>query len=155
MAIPVDAVALARQLVAAPEDVWLLDLRPAGPADLRRIPGAMALPAGDVDAAVVASLSPTRQLVVYGKGDLRELPAGVTSFSGQVVVLTGGWNAWQAAVLTPPVPPTTPTPALVAEFQMRNALHARFTGATAAVPVKVEIKSVSSAASGPRKGGGC
>jgi len=155
MAVPIDAVALARQLVASPQDLWLLDLRPAGPADRPRIPGAMILPSGDRDAAVVAGLSPTRRLVVYGDGDLPALPPGVAGYPGEVVVLTGGWSAWQAAVLSAPVPPATPTPALLAEFQMRNALHARFTGAAAAAPVKVEIKPVSSTASGPKKGGGC
>jgi hypothetical protein len=155
IAVPIDAVALARQIVAAPQDLWLLDLRPAGPSDLPRIPGAMTLPADDADAALAASLSPTRRLVVYGEGDLQKLPAGVARYPGEVAVLTGGWNEWQAAVLSPPVPPATPTPALVAEFQLKNALHARFTGAAAAEPVKVEIKPVTSKASGPKKGGGC
>ena len=155
IAVPIDAVALARQIVAAPQDVWLLDLRPAGPSDRRRIPGAMTLPADDADAALAASLSPTRRLVVYGEGDLQKLPAGVARYPGEVAVLTGGWIAWQVAVLSPPVPPATPTTALVAEFQLRNALHARFTGAAAAEPVKVEIKPVTPKASGPKKGGGC
>jgi hypothetical protein len=150
-----DAVELARELVSAPQDLWLLDLRTEGAAGQERIPGAIALQPEDPSAAIVGSLSPARKLVVYAQRDSAALPDGVKRYPGELFVLAGGWEAWKAAVLTAPAPPASPTPALIAQFQLQSALHARFTGAAIAAPVKVEIKPVSATASGPKKGGGC
>ncbi len=147
--------ALARQLVTAPREIWLLDLRPGSLPD--RIPGAIVLPDGDSKADLAAGLSPTRPLVVYAQRDLAKLPDGVRRFPGEVRVLAGGYEAWQSAILAPPVPPESPTPALIAEFRVQSALHAHFTGATDVEAPKVELKPVAAAApaSGPKKGGGC
>ncbi len=144
---------LARVLVTAPETIWIVDLRPDAAAAKERIPGAMAPPAGDTGAAFAADLIPTRRLVAYGASSAAVLPAGIGRFAGDVYVLEGGFEGWTSAVLTAPVPPVKPTPDLVGRFQMANALHARFTGATAAAPV--EIRPVANAPTGPRKGGGC
>ena len=149
------ASALARQLVTSPQGIWLLDVRPAGVPARDRIPGALTLPEGDVKADLAAGLSPTRPLVVYARRDLAVLPEGVQRFAGEVRVLAGGFDAWQAAILTPPVPPENPTPLLIAEFRLTTALHAHFTGAAATEAPKVELKPAAVAASGPRKGGGC
>ena len=150
-----DAVDLAGQLVASPQEIWLLDLRPGGVAGLERIPGAIALDAADPNAAVVGSLAATRKLVVYSQREPAVLPDGVKRYPGELYVLVGGWEAWKSAVLTAPAPPTTPTPALIADFRLRTALHARFTGALVTEPVKLQVKPVSTAAAGPKKGGGC
>jgi len=149
------APALARQLVAAPRGVWLLDVRPAGVPAPDRIPGAIALAEGDTKADLAAGLSPTRPLVVYAQRDLPELPDGVRRFSGEIRVLAGGYDAWQAAILTPPAPPEKPTPLLIAEFRLTTALHAHFTGATAVEAPRVELKPAAAAVPGPKKGGGC
>jgi hypothetical protein len=149
------ASALARQLVTSPQGVWLLDVRATGVAAQNRIPGAFALPQGDEKAEFAAALSPTRPLVVYAQRDLAELPEGVRRFPGDVVVLRGGYDAWQAAILTPPVPPENPTPVLIAEFRLTTALQAHFTGGAAVEPPKVELKPAAAAAAGPKKGGGC
>ncbi|MCL4807609.1 MAG: hypothetical protein KJ062_07425, partial [Thermoanaerobaculia bacterium] len=67
--------------------------------------------------------------------------------------LAGGWEAWKTSVLAPPGPPAEPTPALVAEFRMKSALHGYFTGASAPPPPKLVPRAV--AAPAPKKGGGC
>jgi hypothetical protein len=113
----------------------------------------MAPSAGDAQAAFAADLAPTRRLVAYGATGAAVLPDGVRKFPGDVYVLEGGFEGWMSAVLTAPVPPVNPTPDLVARFQLASALHARFTGASAAAPV--EIRPVANVPTGPRKGGGC
>ncbi len=151
----IGAVDLARQLVAAPQDWWLVDLRPGEFPAKERLPGAMAMPADDPDGAFAASLAATRKLVVYSKGDVAALPEGVRRFGGDVVVLEGGWDAWRSAILTAPAPPASPTPSLVARFELQSALHAHFTGAAAAPTPRIEVRPVSAPVSSPKKGGGC
>lgn len=151
----IEPVELARQLIAAPEDLWVLDLRRPETAAHGRISGAMTLSSDDPTASRVALLAPTRRLVVFAQGDVPALPEGVLRFGGQISVLRGGYDAWRAAVLAAPIPPESPTPALVAEFRLKSALHSRYTGAAAAEPPKIELKPSALPASGPRKGGGC
>lgn len=150
----IEPVELARHLIAAPQDFWVVDLR-SDAAAKGRIPGAMTLSSDDPGASQVARLSPTRRLIVYAQGDPVALPQGVLRFGGEITVLRGGYEAWQAAVLAPPLPPESPTPALVAEFRLKNALHSRYTGAAAAEPPRIELKPSMPAAPAPRKGGGC
>ncbi len=151
----IEPIELARQLIAAPQDVWIVDLRRSGDTARGRIPGAMTLPSDDPRAERVARLAPSRKLVVFDQGDVPALPEGVLRFGGQTSVLRGGYAAWQAEVLAAPIPPQSPTPALIAEFRFKSALHSRYTGAAAAEPPRIELKPIAPPASGPRKGGGC
>jgi rhodanese-related sulfurtransferase len=144
---------LAREVVMAPETLWIVDLRAGASAAKERIPGAMAPPEGDEKVAFAADLAPTRRLVAYAASGVAILPDGVRKFPGDVYLLEGGFEGWTSAVLTAPVPPANPTPDLVARFQLASALHARFTGAAAAAPV--EIRPVANLPTGPKKGGGC
>lgn len=148
------ALDLARQLVASPDDFWLLDLRASTATP--RIPGALALPSEDPTATFVARLAPTRKLVVYSGGDATELPTAVRRYRGPVLVLDGGYPAWTAAALTPPAPPENPTPSQVAELKLRSALHAHYTGAAAAPPPpRIDVKPSAPSPAEPKKGGGC
>jgi len=146
---------LARQLIANPQDFWVVDLRRPDAAARGRIPGAMTLSSDDPGGSQVARLSPTRRLVVYAQGDPAALPQGVRQFGGEITALRGGYDAWRVAVLAPPLPPESPTPALISEFRLKNALHSRYTGAAAAEPPRIELKPMAPPASAPRKGGGC
>ena len=149
----IGAVELAQKVVASPRDLWLLDLR--APKDAaEKIPGTLALPEGSTPEAFAATLPSTRTLVVYAQGDVAALPAGLRSFSGEVLALAGGFDAWKASVLTAPEPPAEPTPALVAEFRARSALNGYFTGAAAA-PAPAPVVKAAAPAAAPRKGGGC
>jgi hypothetical protein len=150
----ITAVDLAMALVSSPDAYWVVDLRPPSAGDVKRIPGAMAPTAQDPDASFLSGLAPTRALVVYGDGDLTSLPPAARLFGGELLSVRGGWGAWQREILESPVPPKDATPPLVADFRMRQALHARFTGAAAA-GVPVEIRRNLTTAAAPRKGGGC
>jgi hypothetical protein len=147
------ALELAQEIVADPQRLWLVDLRDPVPAAADRIPGTAPLPEGTTAAAYAATLPPTRTLVVYAEGDLSSLPGELAAFSGEVLALSGGWAAWKASVLAPPTPPAEPTPALIAQFRMKSALHGYFTGASAPPPPKLVPRAV--AAPAPKKGGGC
>ncbi len=151
----VGAVELARMIVAAPQELWILDLRDAkaGPA-AERIPGTVTLPEGTTAATFAATLPATRTLVAYAQGDVAELPEGLRSFPGEVLVLAGGFDSWKSSVLAAPQPPVEPTPTLIAEFRMKSALNGYFTGAAAAPPPKLVVKAVATSAA-PKKGGGC
>ncbi|HYN40481.1 MAG TPA: hypothetical protein VE129_01795, partial [Thermoanaerobaculia bacterium] len=151
----IGAVELAQKIVAAPQELWILDLRDtkAAPAT-GRIPGTMTLPEGTTAVKFAATLPATRTLVTYAQGDVVALPEGLRAFPGEVLVLSGGFDAWKGAVLAMPQPPAEPTPVLIAQFRMKSALNGYFTGAAAAPPPKLVVKAVATSAA-PKKGGGC
>jgi hypothetical protein len=152
----IGASTLAAQLVSAPGDLWLVDLRGEQVAVKDRIPGAIALPGGTKGDDFLAQASPRRTLVLYGQKNLAAVPAGARNFGGKVAVLQGGYEAFQEGYLQKPAPPAEATPVLVAEYRLKNALYQRFTGVRSAPePVKVEIKATAGAAAAPKKGGGC
>lgn len=150
---PLGAVALATQIVAHPTDVFIVDLRAPADCAAARIPGALCLTAEDPDAAMIADFPATRTLVVYDADGTAALPAGVAAYAGPTRRLEGGYAAWTRRVLTAPEPPAVATPDQVADYRMKVALHARFTGQKAAkAPVMVRPKAVKRAI---KKGGGC
>lgn len=156
---PIDRIAastLADQLVRAPEDLWLVDVRGEAVPALGRIAGAIPLPAGPKGDEFLSQLAPGRTLVLYGQKDLAAVPEGARKFGGKLAVLQGGYEAFQATVLTKPAPPAEATPVLIAEYRVKSALYQRFTGVQSAPePVKVEIKTSAGAGAAPKKGGGC
>ena len=150
----IGAVELAQKIVASPQGLWILDLRDPRSAGKETIPGTVTLPEGTSAAKFAATLPATRTLVAYGEGDVAALPAEIRAFPGEVLVLSGGFDAWKGAVLAAPVPPADPTPTLIAEFRMKSALNGYFTGAAAAPAPKLVVKAVATSAA-PKKGGGC
>ena len=110
--------------------------------------------AEDADAAFVADLPVTRTLIVYGNGDIGDLPASVTSFEGDVLILEGGYDAFAAAILTAPELGEDATPAEIDDYRLRSALHAHFTGsAIQSAPPPKPGKKIKRA--GSKKEGGC
>ena len=151
----IGAVELAQKIVAAPQELWILDLRdPKAAPVTERIPGTVTLPEGTTAAKFAATLPATRTLVAYAQGDVAVLPEGLRAFPGEVLVLSGGFDAWKGAVLATPQSPAEPTPVLIAEFRMKSALNGYFTGVAAAPPPKLVVKAVATSAA-PKKGGGC
>ena len=144
---------LAERLIAAPQSVYLVDLRDPAACEKRRLAGALCLSVGDPEAGFAATLPSTRVLVVYGEGDLQALPAAVSAFAGQVVAVAGGWAAIEDRLLTQPeLAPGAPVEA-VARWKRRSAVVAHFTGAKpVAVARPVKVKMVRRAV---KKGGGC
>ena len=150
----IGAVELAQKIVAAPQELWILDLRAPDAAGKERIPGTVTLPEGTTAAKFAATLPATRTLVAYAQDDLSAIPEEVRAFPGEVLVLAGGFDSWKSSVLAAPQPPVEPTPTLIAEFRMKSALNGYFTGAAAAPPPKLVVKAVATSAA-PKKGGGC
>ena len=131
---PIDPLTLARTLVERPDTVRVVDLRAPTACEQRRIPGAMCLPADDLEGKFLAELPGTRHLVLYGATDLPSLPGPASRFPGPVLVLAGGFAAFERAILTAPAAPSPATPEALAQFRLLSALHAKFTGAAAAPP---------------------
>ena len=152
----ISAVELAKQLIASPQSWWVVDLRAEAAAEKGRIPGAIVVGPDEKGAAAAGGLAATRKLVVYAQGDLAAPPEGVKRFAGEVFVLMGGYDAWKAEVLTAPKAPENPTAAQSADFKVRAALYARYTGAAQAVgPARSEARPAAAPAAEPKKGGGC
>ena len=152
----IGAVELAKQLVASPQSWWVVDLRSEAVAEKGRLPGAIVVGPEEKGAAAAANLAATRKLVIYSQGDLAAPPEGVKRFAGEIYVLKGGYDAWKAEVLTAPKLPENPTAAQSADFKVRAALYARYTGAAAtAGPARPEPRPAAAPVAEPKKGGGC
>jgi len=146
-------VEFAQMAIEDPSGYYLVDLRVLD-SGAERIPGALSVSADDPEASFVSDLPTTRALIVYDQDDISRLPASVDSFEGDVLILEGGYNAFAAGILEPPVLDDNPSPAQLEDYKMRGALHAHFTGASiqeAPAPVrpKKQIRRAS------KKEGGC
>jgi hypothetical protein len=149
----VTPVEFAQMAIEDPTSYFLVDLRVLDDG-AERVPGALAVTAEDTDAAFVSDLPVTRTLIVYGNGEIGDLPATVTSFEGDVLILEGGYDAFAAEILTAPELGEDTTPAQIEEYQLRSALHAHFTGsAIQSAPPPKPGKKIKRA--GSKKEGGC
>ena len=143
---------LAQLLVQDPSSMHLVDLRDAGRCKARTIPGAICRQAGGDD-SFIKDLPATRKLVLFDSGNLGPLPASVRGFGGPVMVLEGGYTSFHEQLLKTPSVPGKPTPASLADYRLRSALHGHFTGSrTAAKPVTIRPMKVKRKI---KKGGGC
>ena len=145
------SVDLANQLVERPSAQWIVDLRAPEACARERVPGAICLPEGE-DAGFLATLPPTRTLVLYGQGSLAAAPAAALAYGGTVALLDGGWDGFRADVLTAPAPPVEASAASRARFERAAALHGHFTGAEVQRAPPPKPKAVKRAV---KKGGGC
>lgn len=150
----VSAVDLAEDLSARPKAYFVVDLRPGEACQKKSIPGAMCLPADDADGAFMATLPATRTLVVYGQAEVTELPEAAKRFGGDVLALSGGFDAFDQAILTTPAVPEDPTPEAIARYRLLTALNGKFTG-KAAETKAVVIVPKAIAPPKVKKGGGC
>ena len=148
----VEPLALAERLAGHSDAAWVVDLRDHAACAKARVPSALCVPADDPDATFLATLPPTRPLVLYGAAGLDNLPAAASAFAGEVEVLRGGWAAFREQLLTAPVPPSQPTPESLAHFRRQRAVHGWLTGAKTQPPPSAAPRKVSR---GARKGGGC
>lgn len=148
-----DAMIFARSLIEQAGEYYVVDLRDPASCEARRIPGALCLSTDDPDGAFMKDLPPTRRLLLYGEGDLGDIPPNALAYEGEVLVLKGGFTGFTDQFLKPPAPPVDGTPAEFARFKVRSAIHGYLTGAKARPaparpkPIKMERKK--------KKGGGC
>jgi len=149
----VEALQLASDLLNAKGKLYVLDVRAPADCQAKRIPGAMCLTDDDMQAKMLATFPATRTLVVYDADGSAELPEGVFAYAGPVRRLRGGYAGFEAEVLSPPEPPSVPTPDAITEYRLKVALQAHYTGAkTEKAPVIIKPKAVKRAV---KKGGGC
>jgi hypothetical protein len=150
---PVTAVELARLAVEAPTSFYLVDLR-AGDDEMDRIPGAMPVPADDPEAGFVADLPVSRTLIVYDHDGTGTVPASVNAFEGTVRAVEGGYQRFEAEILTAPELPEGATAEQIELYRLKSALHAHFTGTavTSTPPPPAPKKQIKRT---DKKEGGC
>jgi hypothetical protein len=150
----VQPIALAELLVTKPGSVTLLDLREKAQCEERTIPTAVCKPAAEFSEDFVATgLQPTRTVVLFNGATIDQLPGHLDQFEGQILVVSGGFDAFRDQLLTPPNPPANPTQDALADYRLRSSLHAYFTGSRApAKAVKLAPRKVTRTL---KKGGGC
>ena len=77
----------------------------------------------------------------------------VGAFEGQVLIIEGGYEAFEAEILTAPELGESPSADAIREYELRSALHAYFTGASLkkapTVRPKIQLKRAG------KKEGGC
>ena len=143
---------LARSVVDEPWKVRVLDLRDAKACGEKRIPGSECVPPADLGKLGLSYVNPARTLVLVAEGDLPAPPKEALAYGGELWVLQGGWQAWQAFALEPPQPPGPgATPAGLELFRLRAGLQSALTGMKAAPPPP---PPTAAPAGPPRKGGG-
>lgn len=151
-----DSVMLARALIERPGAVQVVDLRTPAECVAKRVPGAMCRPADDTDGAFLGGLPATRTLVLYGAANLEEVPEGAKAFRGEIAVLTGGFPAFESSILAVGPAPADASSAAQADWRLRSALGAYFTGVKVqAPPPPVRSSAPAPIDTPPRKGGGC
>ncbi len=150
---PIAPVALAELLVTTPGELTLLDLRDKAACERRTLPTAVCQPATELTDEFVAGLRPTHTVVLVSEAKLEQLPPALHQFSGRLLVVEGGFEAFRAQLLDEPEPPANPTRESLADYQLRSSLHAYFTGTRApAKTVELKPRKVTRTL---KKGGGC
>ena len=150
----VGPVALAQEISSGHDEVYIVDLRDPEACQEERIRGAMCLSEDDPTGAFIADLAPTRTLVLYAEGAAEEVPVSASTYGGAVVLLAGGFQAFERRILREPRPPSEPTREAVKSYEVRAALHGYFTGSEApAAPVVARPTTV--VRQRARRGGGC
>jgi hypothetical protein len=149
----IGALELAELSIDDPASYFLVDVRPSATPE-KRIPGSLAIPEDDPDGAFLADLPATRKLILYSENDDATVPPGAGRFGGEVLVLRGGYRAFAAEILEPPKLPESPSASEIADYRMRSALHASFTGTAARVETP-QVQPRASAGPAKKKGGGC
>jgi Sulphur transport len=151
----IDAAELARRVLDAPWSVRVLDLRAMADCAARRVPGAQCVPREQLGTLRLGDETGAVDLVLVSDGDVTELPRDVAAYPGRVAALAGGWKAWEAYALTPPVAPAPGAlPAELETYRLRAGLASALTGMKAAPPPPAPT----AAPGGPGKkggGGGC
>jgi uncharacterized membrane protein YedE/YeeE len=150
--VPISAADLARRVFDSPWAVRVVDLRPTAECAAKRVPGAECVTPADLPKLQLAEASPARDLVIVGEGDLAAIPPAAAGFPGRLLVLAGGWKAWEAFALTPPPAPAPgAAPAEIEAYRLQAGIQSALTGMKAAPPPP---PPTAAPAGGAKKGGG-
>lgn len=149
----VEPLELAMALADLPDSYYLVDVRTPDACAKGTLPHATCLPEVDPEGNFLATLPPTRTLVLFGEGELAYVPTSALAYAGQLRTLAGGRADFQRLILTTPTPPIEASAESLSNYRLRAALHARFTGTKQKVEAPAPtIKPVTRAV---KKGGGC
>lgn len=151
--VPVGPEELARRIVDRPWRTRVLDLRAREACAARRVQGAECVPAAELAALRLGDASGAQDLLLVGDGAPGEVPPAAAAYPGRLLVLAGGWPAWEAYALTPPPAPAADAPAdALAAYRLRAGLAAALTGASA--PPPAAPAAAPATASTPRQSAG-
>lgn len=148
--IPVET--LAEQVLEAPWNVRVIDIRSREECAEQRIPHSECVPADELGDLGLQYSPGTRDLVIVGAGELEALPEAAYAYTGRTCVLGGGFEAWRRYALEAPEPPEgNADSAARAEYQLRAGLNKALTGVAPPPPPPVE----GFVAPPKPRGGGC
>ena len=147
---PVEA---ARLLIDQPRALFVVDLRqkPECSEGKDRLPYAICLE--DI-AAELADLPPERSLLAYGAGESKvdDLPAVLSDFPGELLLVSGGHDAWRSMILAKEPSREALASLSASDRALVPALHSYFTGTRVKAAAPVVRPKVKRKTSG---GGGC
>jgi hypothetical protein len=143
---------LAERIVAGDPDLMILDTRADPEA---RVPGSYPVALDSTAAAILAGAGEATDVVVIdADGTLETIPSSWPD-RPRYRVLEGGWEGWDAAVLTPATPANATAPELE-RVRYQNGLSAYFSGeGTQAVQVAPPPVMPSAGGGAAPKRGGC
>lgn len=145
---------LAHDVLRAPWELRVLDLRDLAACSKERIPGAECAPAETLGDLGLQYAPGERPLVLVAEGDLPEAPAAALAFPGEVRILNGGFAAWRAFALEKPEPLAADADDAARErYVFRSALNQALTGAAPPPPPPTTGKKY--VPKKKKKGGGC
>ncbi len=143
---------LAKRCLDEPWKLRMIDLRDEPSFLEAHIPGSEHSTVQGLDELGLQYSSGVRDLVLIADGDLPAAPASALVFPGRVLILAGGFGAWQQfALQEPQAPASGATEEELRAYRFQSAVHAAVTG-VAAPPPPAPTKFQ---APPKRKAGGC
>lgn len=149
----ITAETLARRILDEPWKLRILDLRAREACAQKRVTGAECVPLAELDMLGLGYARGGQDLILVENAEVREIPAAAAAYPGRVLVLRGGFAAWNDLALGAPGSLSADaTPEEVATYRFRAGLNNFLTGQRAAPPpaaVKAFVPKKK------KKGGGC
>ncbi|MBT3218702.1 MAG: YeeE/YedE family protein [Proteobacteria bacterium] len=159
---PAEATPAQARLVAAGElahivfdEPWnlrIIDVRSLETCSKKRIPGSECVAAEELG-DLGLPYGPGQRSLVYVDKEGGEAPSAILEYPGEIMVLDGGFAAWENYALAPPASlPEGSSDAELAELQFRQAISAALSGQKPPPPPKASKKYVPKK---KKKEGGC
>lgn len=128
---------LAGRMVKHPWSLRIVDVRPLKLCKAKTLPGAECMPKAKLKELNLDVGPGSRDLVLLCRGDIEKFPRVALTYKGRVLVLKGGYAAWEAyALKTPKAPGDNASPAAWSAYRFQSAFHQSVTGRKTAPAVK-------------------
>ncbi len=126
---PVSQEQLARRVLEEPWTLRILDLRDQVACRKNRIPGSECTPIDTLGQLGLPFSSGSKDLVLIGKREIKDVPQPALAYPGQILLLQGGFQGWEEFALTAPVPPDPGASRTeIEDYKFRASLHSAMTG---------------------------